>query len=946
MAVKGKTRICQSNIGDFNVELINGSPFYNRYPEFLRVFRKNLIGLDAEMVFAQPQENAAKGMVDWYLPTDTPEVESLASLRTSDPEEYQRYSAIRDRTMVMLRDAHAAIGNPQERAYLACAMKYLESEYAERVTYCCDNQVSFAVWGMTMRKGRTFETVITEDVRDHRFHNVSYNVQGQGTIQGDANFVRKHGHVLQGARDIPQVVPADHYGFVRWEPTAPQGQAVTADLFFTAVCERTSPYQVSFDADEGGLLEGVPFVDKKPNEPLSPNDFPKVVASAGYRFSGWQPQPQIGSLVNEDMNFRATFAPDPTAVVPPVNEPLAEPVNEPEHPADHEVTFSAGQHGTLDGCSNYHILHGMSILPSQIPLITPFNGYEFVGWDGTVTAPVNKDVVFTAVYRKAVAPVTPVAAPPAAAAPVADSGMGCLHWLLYALLALLLLLFAAFLFRSCYHGHEGAVVPWVHHRVHPVLIEEPDTLVSSIDRRQIEGDGNQSIYLDDNGYAVPFDGALPEEYVSVTPPLYDEDGTILPFEERDNQPDVASNRLFLFMYDDNDLEGLKSDFERAYTSEGFGTIGYDKEVPYLVVQVPEGQRDQVRQTINQRIPNHKFICIDESIYQLSSASHNAPASDSRLTANEQAAPRRNLRVPFGSVSESNAPAGWHLDAVHAKQAWQATKGKPEVTVAVIDDGIDASHPIFQGRLVNAYNVFRQDNHLSMGEGHGTHVAALAVGSALYLSRGVSGLAPSCKLMPVQVFDNGSCSLSSLVAGVMYAVNHGADVVNVSVCMDVPALSLLNKQQQELLANTQFKNEERLWDRICEIAKQKNAIIVFAAGNNNALANISPTNRSDISITVAAVDQQKAEASFSNHGAGADISAPGVGIVSAFPNNSFKSFDGTSMAAPIVTGILALMKSKNKNITAQQALAILKRTGVQTRGDVPPLVQADKALAAM
>lgn len=921
MAVKGKTRVCQSNIGDFNVELINGSPFYNRYPEFLRVFRKHLVGVDPESVFAQPQENAPKGMVDWYLPTDAPEAESLDSLRTTDPEEYQRYSLIRNRTLKALRDAMAAISNPQERAYLACAMKYIDSDYAERVTYCHDNQVSFAVWGMAMRRGRTFETVITEDVRDHRFHRVTYQVQGAGELVGEASFGRKHGHVLQGARDIPQVKAADGCSFVRWEPTAPQGKAVTEDLVFTAVCERTSPFVLTFEAMEGGQLDGEPVVDKKPGTVLEPTDFPKVKAKAGYRFNGWEPQPQLGQPITDNIDFHALFAPDGTAVVLPPAEPEEPVVEQPL--TDHEVTFLPGEFGQLEGNSYYRVIDGTALLASQVPLVSPYEGYEFKCWDQPVDAPITKDTTFTAVYRK-----LPVAAP------VAAQRSGCLPWLIYSLLALLLLLFAAFLFRGCAHDHVYNAVPWVHHRDHPASVDVPDTLVSVIGRREghvryIGGDGRYADgsgsvgnfrddgYIDDNGYFCPIEGDLPDDCGAVTPPMFDEDGREMPVHQERDQRDVSADRLFLFMYDDNDVDGLRSDFEAAYPGDGFGTIGYDREVPYLVVQVPESQRDQVRQTINQKIPNHKFLCIDEAIYQMC----------------------------MMGQSSSNARHGWHLDAVNAKQAWNSTRGSGNVTVAVVDDGLDAQHPMFRGRIVNGYNVFRQDNHLSVGQGHGTHVAALAVGSADYLTQGAAGIASGCKLMPVQVFDNGICTLSSLVAGIMYAVNHGADVVNVSVGLSVPGLGSLDERTQQQLANNEFKNEERLWNRICEIAAQKKAVIVFAAGNDNALSRISPTNRSDVSITVTAVDDHQAETDFTNHGAGSDISAPGVGIYSAYPTSSFASFDGTSMAAPIVTGVIALMKSKNKNLNAQQILAILQRTGKSTGGDVPVMVQADKAVAA-
>ena len=88
----------------------------------------------------------------------------------------------------------------------------------------------------------------------------------------------------------------------------------------------------------------------------------------------------------------------------------------------------------------------------------------------------------------------------------------------------------------------------------------------------------------------------------------------------------------------------------------------------------------------------------------------------------------------GYVSNSTEDIGWHLDAIHLKQGWSYTKGNPNIKVAIVDDGIQSSHPMFEGRIVDAYNVFTQNNSLSLGVGHGTHTAGLAVGSDKFYSK--------------------------------------------------------------------------------------------------------------------------------------------------------------------------------------------------------------------
>lgn len=200
-------------------------------------------------------------------------------------------------------------------------------------------------------------------------------------------------------------------------------------------------------------------------------------------------------------------------------------------------------------------------------------------------------------------------------------------------------------------------------------------------------------------------------------------------------------------------------------------------------------------------------------------------------------------------------------------------------------------------------------------------------------------------MPVQVFDNGRCPLSALVAGVMYALHHDADVVNISIGPSFKGLNVLPVGQQEEIAKSQFRNVATLWARVCKLAAQKKTILVFAAGNDDILTSIPPENRNESSIVVTAVDRRLYPTMFTNYGTCSDISAPGKGIYSSFPSSGFRSFDGTSMAAPIVAGTIALMKSVRKDLTVEQARNVLFSTGADVYGWIPPMVLVDRALAA-
>jgi hypothetical protein len=200
-------------------------------------------------------------------------------------------------------------------------------------------------------------------------------------------------------------------------------------------------------------------------------------------------------------------------------------------------------------------------------------------------------------------------------------------------------------------------------------------------------------------------------------------------------------------------------------------------------------------------------------------------------------------------------------------------------------------------------------------------------------------------MPVQVANKQNMmTTTSVLDGILYALYQGADVINVSLGMQFS--DELSNQEQQDLQNNHFKEEERLWNKVMKISEKHKAIVVLAAGNNNMLAGISPMNRPKNFIVVSATDKDNRgfrKAGFSNYGDYSTISAPGVNIFSAIGNDGYQMMDGTSMAAPIVTGSVALMKSLNADLTAEQIICILQSTGKQLEDNIGSLIQLDKAL---
>lgn len=656
-------------------------------------------------------------------------------------------------------------------------------------------------------------------------------------------------------------------------------------------------YKITFDPGEHGTFSSKldRSISRADGVILSQNDLPQITASDGWEFVSWSPSP-TGQIVKSDLNYVAQYnkKEDESIIAEPHNidpQPDVPPMEPDEY---FTCTFNAGEHGKLGGASTVRKLANSSLSNTEIPEVIADKDFKFKGWNlNPLSSPISSNKLFTAVYEKNIPWyrrwwlwLTGLFA-------TMFTGKGCLKWLMWLLLTILLIWLLSWLLRGCAHQPINGVIPI-------------DT-ISTSDGRTIE----------DNGFIHPItgnDGKLPDGDGIVAPAL-GEGGTEIPIIRQPGVPNTIGNRLFLFLEDDNDnIDALAQDFKKSYPDEKYSIIGFDREVKLLVIQIPEDEKDHIRKTINNNIPNHKFIVFDEEIYEL-----------------------------HGKMRTMSENPGWHLNAINLQDAWKITKGSSDVKVAVVDDGIQSSHQMFKGRIIDAYNVFTQANKLGLGEGHGTHTAGLAVGNADSYNKGASGVAPNCMLIPIQVFDNKQCPLSALVAGVMYAIHHNADVVNISIGPSFSGLNQLPVQEQDQIARQQFKNVEKLWSRVCSLAAKKNSILVFAAGNDDILSSIPPENRNASAIVVAAVDSKLYPTDFTNYGPCSDISAPGKDIVSAYPNNSFKSFDGTSMAAPIVTGTIALMKSLKKDLSVTQARNVLYKTGSDVFGFVPPMVLADKAL---
>jgi subtilisin family serine protease len=165
----------------------------------------------------------------------------------------------------------------------------------------------------------------------------------------------------------------------------------------------------------------------------------------------------------------------------------------------------------------------------------------------------------------------------------------------------------------------------------------------------------------------------------------------------------------------------------------------------------------------------------------------------------------------------------------------------------------------------------------------------------------------------------------------------------------PELKRKPPSELDKIIKESSKDEEQFWAELFALAEQKNTLLILAGGNENLLIGLDPMQRSPSTLKVVALDQKFKKASFSNYckdcfGSPSFISAPGVAIYSAVPGNAYMPMDGTSMAAPIATGAIALMKSVNPRLKNKDILKVLYETAKPSSDrTIPPLLQIDKAL---
>ncbi|MEZ4673610.1 MAG: S8 family serine peptidase [Caldilineaceae bacterium] len=352
-----------------------------------------------------------------------------------------------------------------------------------------------------------------------------------------------------------------------------------------------------------------------------------------------------------------------------------------------------------------------------------------------------------------------------------------------------------------------------------------------------------------------------------------------------------------------DLRGM------AYSAAGSDVTGY-------VVRVPTGAEWTTMEQLIQD-PSVAFAVPNWIVY----------AADDTVSAAELDETVAAPETPFAVNDPRYVSEQWYLQRINASRSWSIAYGSDgfgggftEVQVAIIDSGIDVNHPEFRSRLLAGQNYVSPGSPPDDDFGHGTHVAGL-IGAVANNAAGIAGVAPKVRIDPRKVLNSqGTGSISNVSNAIRDAADAGADVINLSLESPVPNVVME--------AAVQYAFDQ--------------GVLLIAASGNQGITTVSWPAHYDEVVAVAATTYNDARASYSNSGAQIEIAAPGgernQSIISTWPGgvrcrdinaappeSDYCTSEGTSMAAAIVSGGAALIKSVRPSLTAAGIRQLLRDT---------------------
>ncbi|MGM0853935.1 MAG: S8 family serine peptidase [Bacillota bacterium] len=329
---------------------------------------------------------------------------------------------------------------------------------------------------------------------------------------------------------------------------------------------------------------------------------------------------------------------------------------------------------------------------------------------------------------------------------------------------------------------------------------------------------------------------------------------------------------------------------------GIAQAGDEKKVQLLVVH-----KDQ-----NGEVSTQSSDKGEEKFEVVSVPSKDVPDTLSKLNNDENIEYAEVDQLVYTQAAPPNDPyfnnQSRDFEVMKVLEAWENYNPIEEVTVAIVDSGIDLKHPELRSRLIEGKNFINEGEPPVDRSGHGTHVAGL-VGAVTNNKMGIASAAEKVKLMPVKVFEGKTTYMSTVIQGIRYAADNGADIINLSL--------------------GSYSNMKALEDAI-DYAVDKGALVVGAAGNDDEHAVLYPATYSNV-LAIGSVDSTTlTKSTFSNYGKAVDVSAPGTNIFSTWMGG-YEKLDGTSMSTAIASSVSSMVKQQYPFLKGLQVKDVLENS---------------------
>jgi len=349
-----------------------------------------------------------------------------------------------------------------------------------------------------------------------------------------------------------------------------------------------------------------------------------------------------------------------------------------------------------------------------------------------------------------------------------------------------------------------------------------------------------------------------------------------------SQPQISTNNSSDSPYVEGELilrvsnDAVMKQLEEKLEKKGISVLRRVDQLGLIRVKLPDGMRaDEMKKILSE---------MDDIKETLPNVKTKVPKDVSDI-------PMLDHGKPITAVSKNGNELLKNTDP-----ALRAELGN-NIIVALLDTGVDDTHPDLIERTLQGYNFVDDNMMTSDRNSHGTACAGIIVGNGKNPAS-ANGVAPAAYLLPVKVMDdNGKGNSFAVIEGIVYAVERGAKVINLSIGT---------------------AGDSKILREAIDYALKKGAVVIAAAGNDGSQTTLLPAGYEDV-ICVGAVDGQKNHAPFSNFGDEINIVAPGVAVYTTAPDGKYKSFTGTSAAAPFVSGAVAALLSQKPNLSPEEAM---------------------------